>query len=230
MGWTLLISAILLKTYVLPNNLIIDIAGQIHGTLFLIYIVASIVLSASLGWNKKQTLIATIASIPPYGTLLWEKILACKRQQKINNSQRKIVVRALILNNDQLLAIEYKDRDFWCLPGGPIGKHQSPEEALSQFLLHQTTIKPIITKLAFIFQYQENKQQKMELIYLIGNTKDYQDLFQKKFTSSCRDLENIKLLSLNRLENFKPSFLRERENIHQMQNNNQPIFINQNLS
>src|ERR1700691_3093386 len=73
-GWTLLISSLVFKHYVTPgNNIPIDIAGQIHGTIFLIYIAAVVILHPSLHWSPKRTLIAGLASVPPYGTLVFEQ-------------------------------------------------------------------------------------------------------------------------------------------------------------
>lgn len=72
-GWTLLITGILSKRYVVHgNNIPVLIAGQIHGTLFLIYLVAAVILYSSLHWTRWRALIAVLASVPPYGSLIFE--------------------------------------------------------------------------------------------------------------------------------------------------------------
>ena len=75
-GWTMLISGILISKYITPgNNVAVEIAGHLHGTLFLIYIVIVITVAPSLRWSPIKALIAGLMSIPPYGTLmleLWE--------------------------------------------------------------------------------------------------------------------------------------------------------------
>lgn len=80
-GWTLLISGIMLKQYVLHgNNIPVLIAGQIHGMIFLIYIVAAVVLYPSLGWSRQKAFVAGLASVPPYGSLLFEQWAAQRRR------------------------------------------------------------------------------------------------------------------------------------------------------
>ena len=81
-GWTLLIIGILLGKYVLPGNPVpVAVAGRIHGTLFLVYIAAVVVMSPSLGWSLRRTIIAGIASVPPYGSLRLEQWAARERRR-----------------------------------------------------------------------------------------------------------------------------------------------------
>lgn len=80
-GWTLLISGIVLHDYIwVGNPYSIAIAGRIHGTLFLIYIVAVLVLSPSLKWRAWQTILASLCSVPPYGSLAYELFAAHRRR------------------------------------------------------------------------------------------------------------------------------------------------------
>ncbi len=81
-GWTLLIIGILLGKYVLPGNPApVAIAGRIHGTLFLMYIAAVIATSPSQGWSFLRTMVAGIASVPPYGSLMFEQWAAHERRR-----------------------------------------------------------------------------------------------------------------------------------------------------
>lgn len=80
-GWTLLIVGILIERYLTPgNSTAVLIAGNIHGTIFLCYFLAPLVLYPSLGWSRWKALGAIIAGVPPYGTLLFELYAARKRQ------------------------------------------------------------------------------------------------------------------------------------------------------
>lgn len=80
-GWTILISGLLIKHSLTPGSSIpVLIAGQIHGTLFLIYIAACIILAPSLGWSLRRTAAAGLFSVPPYGSLVFELWAAYKRQ------------------------------------------------------------------------------------------------------------------------------------------------------
>lgn len=80
-GWTLLIAGILIARYVTPgNNDAVFIAGNIHGTIYLCYFVAPLVLYPSLGWSRWKSVSAVIAGVPPYGSLIFEQWAAHKRR------------------------------------------------------------------------------------------------------------------------------------------------------
>ena len=82
-GWTLLISGILIRHFKLPGYAIaVPIAGQIHGTIFLIYFGVLITAYSSLRWSRKKFIVAILAGIPPYGSLLFEQLEARKRRVK----------------------------------------------------------------------------------------------------------------------------------------------------
>lgn len=46
----------------------VKIVGMAHGVLFIAYIVLAIVVKEKLNWNTKQTLLALVASVLPFGT------------------------------------------------------------------------------------------------------------------------------------------------------------------
>lgn len=79
-GWTLLIIGILIEHYITPgNDVAVLIAGNIHGTIFLCYFVAPLILYPSLGWSRWRAITALISGVPPYGTLVFEQWSAHKR-------------------------------------------------------------------------------------------------------------------------------------------------------
>ena len=81
-GWTLLIAGIGLKQFVLHgNNIPVLIAGQLHGTLFIIYMIAALGLYPNLGWLRAKAFIAAIASAPPYGSIIFEQWAAHRRHR-----------------------------------------------------------------------------------------------------------------------------------------------------
>jgi integral membrane protein len=81
-GWTLLIMGILLEQHVFTDSRVpVAIAGRVHGTLFLVYIAAVFVFSPSQGWSKRRTITAGVASVPPYGSLVFEQWAARKRSR-----------------------------------------------------------------------------------------------------------------------------------------------------
>lgn len=82
-GWTLLIGGILCQRYLLPGSIApVKITGQIHGMLFLLYITAAIVLSPSLRWRQRKTLVAGLCSVPPYGSLFFEMWASHQRKNE----------------------------------------------------------------------------------------------------------------------------------------------------
>lgn len=97
-GWTLLISGILIKRYVVHgNNIPVLIAGQIHGTLFILYFAASIILYPSLYWKRSRALVAVAASVPPYGSLLFERVEAYRqRRHNFQTRSRVLIYQKLI--------------------------------------------------------------------------------------------------------------------------------------
>ncbi len=79
-GWTLLIIGIAIEKYIIPgNNIPVLLAGRTHGLLFILYALAAICLYPTLRWSRKRSLVALLASIPPYGSLLFEQWASFKR-------------------------------------------------------------------------------------------------------------------------------------------------------
>jgi integral membrane protein len=92
-GWTLLIIGILFERYILPgNNVSVLLAGRTHGVLFLLYVLAAVGLYPNLNWSRKRSFIALIASVPPYGSLLFEQWAQYIR----NRSSFKIYSRCIL--------------------------------------------------------------------------------------------------------------------------------------
>jgi integral membrane protein len=81
-GWTLLITGIAISKYLMHGNqAAVIIAGQIHGTLFISYAIASVGLYPTMHWNRKRAFVALLASVPPYGSLVFEWWAQSKRRR-----------------------------------------------------------------------------------------------------------------------------------------------------
>lgn len=79
-GWTLLIAGILIGKYLTPHsNTALIFAGRTHGMLFFIYCLAALGLYPSLGWSRWRGIVALAFSVPPYGTLIFERWAAGRR-------------------------------------------------------------------------------------------------------------------------------------------------------
>jgi len=94
-GWTLLILGIGIEKYILPgNNTSVLLAGRTHGMLFIAYALAAIGLYPTLLWSRKKAFIALLASVPPYGSLMFEQWAKHVRE----TSYLKTYSRCLLLN------------------------------------------------------------------------------------------------------------------------------------
>lgn len=97
-GWTLLIIGIFSQRFLFHgSNTPVLLSGRIHGTLFLIYILASAGLYPSLGWSRWRGLAAAVASVPPYGSLLFEQWESHVRRTKAIKSQSSLVAFQYLL-------------------------------------------------------------------------------------------------------------------------------------
>ena len=132
-GWTILISGLLIHHYrLLGSTIAIPIAGQIHGTIFIAYFIALIFVYPSLAWSRSKTLLAFIAGVPPYGSLIFE--LWASKENKKMMIQRDYVC-AVIKKGTRLMAMQPSHGINWEFPGGPIGDKETPQIAISRILL-----------------------------------------------------------------------------------------------
>jgi integral membrane protein len=82
-GWTLLITAIVYRRLGLPEAAsVISFAGHIHGILFLLYFLMTLLAARSMGWGIIRVGLAIIAGMPPYGSVVFEQIMARYRKRK----------------------------------------------------------------------------------------------------------------------------------------------------
>ncbi len=87
LGWTMLISGIAISYFITPgNNIAVQIAGHLHGGLFMIYIALALLVAPSLNWRPIRIILAGLASVPPYGSLLFEMWQSHLRQQSRRRS------------------------------------------------------------------------------------------------------------------------------------------------
>lgn len=54
------------------NEIGVKIFGPVHGAVFVLYLVVTAVTAVKLRWNIVTTLLAAVASIPPFGTVVFE--------------------------------------------------------------------------------------------------------------------------------------------------------------
>jgi integral membrane protein len=54
------------------NEIGVKVFGPIHGAVFVLYLVVTVLTALKLRWNAVTTIVAAIASIPPFGTVVFE--------------------------------------------------------------------------------------------------------------------------------------------------------------
>jgi integral membrane protein len=210
-GWTLLISSLVFKHYITPgNNIPVDIAGQVHGTIFLVYIAAVIILHPSLGWSPKRTLIAGLVSVPPYGTLVFEQWAAHQRHKEAFSSYRQLVVRGIIAHKGQLLAMQPQESGFWYMPGGQVASEESVKDGLRRIVTEQTGIKPTVGRLVYVWQNKNTKVEQLELFFMISNVRDYVRTGVMTAKKGPDGFDEVGFIEPGTGSDLQPEFLRSR--------------------
>lgn len=72
-SWTGLLIAMVFKYLVVGDDVGVTVFGPIHGGLFLLYLAVTLVVWRPLGWGTGTVVLALVASVPPLGTLVFER-------------------------------------------------------------------------------------------------------------------------------------------------------------
>jgi len=72
-SWTGLLIGMVFKYLIVENEIGVKIFGPIHGALFVLYVVSVLLTRPVAGWSARATLVGLLASIPPLGTLFFER-------------------------------------------------------------------------------------------------------------------------------------------------------------
>ncbi|MGH7217852.1 MAG: DUF3817 domain-containing protein [Candidatus Microsaccharimonas sp.] len=80
-GWSMLIFGIVYRNLGLPEGpSVVSFAGHTHGMIMACYYVIVLVTARSMEWGPWRVIAALIAGIPPYGTVVFERIMAHHRK------------------------------------------------------------------------------------------------------------------------------------------------------
>ena len=71
-SWTGLLIGMVFKYLVVFDDVGVKIFGPIHGVLFVLYVVITLVTARTFGWRGGTTIVGLLASIPPLTTLWFE--------------------------------------------------------------------------------------------------------------------------------------------------------------
>ncbi|MCW0211936.1 MAG: DUF3817 domain-containing protein [Pseudonocardia sp.] len=72
-SWTGLLLGMFFKYVVVGNAIGVHVFGPIHGALFVLYVVVSIVVARLHRWDLRTLAAALLASIPPLATIWFER-------------------------------------------------------------------------------------------------------------------------------------------------------------
>lgn len=85
-SWTALLIGMFFKYVVVRNEIGVQLAGPVHGALFVAYLAVTVVQARLARWRWWVTLVALVCAVPPFATLLFERwargrgLLAPQRQ------------------------------------------------------------------------------------------------------------------------------------------------------
>ena len=81
-GWTLLISAIVYRSFDLPQyESFISVAGRIHGIFFVAYFASVIATARSMQWGIWRVGAALALGVPPFTSLVFEQVMSWHRKK-----------------------------------------------------------------------------------------------------------------------------------------------------
>lgn len=72
-SWVGLLIGMVFKYVVVGDEIGVQVFGPIHGALFVAYVVVAVAVARPLHWDRRTLLLALGASIPPLGTLWFER-------------------------------------------------------------------------------------------------------------------------------------------------------------
>jgi integral membrane protein len=72
-SWVLLLAGMFVKWVLRTSELGVQLAGPVHGAVFVAYVLVSLVAWRVLGWTPRTALLALVASVPPLCTLWFER-------------------------------------------------------------------------------------------------------------------------------------------------------------
>jgi integral membrane protein len=72
-SWVLLLAGMFVKWVLKTSELGVQLAGPVHGAVFVVYVVVSLVAWRVLRWSLGTALLALVASVPPLCTVWFER-------------------------------------------------------------------------------------------------------------------------------------------------------------
>lgn len=73
LSWTGLLIGMFFKYVVVGNDIGVTIFGPIHGAVFVAYVLVCFWVRTPLRWDARTTILALLSSIPPFGSVVFER-------------------------------------------------------------------------------------------------------------------------------------------------------------
>lgn len=77
-SWAGLLIGMLVKYVVADSEVGVQIFGPVHGVIFIAYVVVAFATWAALRWSTAVGVLAVLAGIPPFGTVIFERWATAK--------------------------------------------------------------------------------------------------------------------------------------------------------
>lgn len=130
--------------------------------------------------------------------------------------ERRVNVRGIIFNNNQILAQKFKDQngnesDYWGTPGGGLDRGESLHDGLRREMIEETGIAPKIGKLLFMQQFKMPQwngeiREHLEFFFHIENPEDYLSIDLEKTSHGAIELTRCEFIDPT-TERLLPAFL-----------------------
>ena len=72
-SWLGLLAGMFVKWVLHGSQAGVHVFGPVHGTVFLLYLVAVLVAGRRFAWDARTSLLAVVAAFPPFATLVFER-------------------------------------------------------------------------------------------------------------------------------------------------------------
>lgn len=202
-GWTMLIAAVIVNHYHLPGQTIaIPIAGQVHGTIFIAYFCVLVATYSSLRWSRQTAIIAAMAGVPPYGTLVFEQVVAHRRAKTLRRATFRVVARAVVSNGDTFLACQPAEDTRWVLPGAYVHEGEAPQEILAREVSTLTGVQPKLGDIQSVAQTKHHGANELALYFTVKNSAAFAKLDLAKLAQASDEHDDIRFITPNETDGF----------------------------
>lgn len=132
-----------------------------------------------------------------------------------NNCNFKYRVSGILIENGKVLTVQINNNGFYCLPGGHVEIMESSKDAILREFYEETQIETEIDRLLYVtenfFNGKLGSFHELGFYYLLkpknrNNIKDYYIIEHDKNGDVKLD---FKWIEIDKLNNFKPDFLKE---------------------